>query len=78
MAYKSKPRWGARQENFIRENYEKLADEEIATILGRTLKSVRRKRERMLLKKASGRSVCRKYEPNENKNGGQIIQSDSL
>lgn len=59
--YRAKPRWSARQENFIRENYEKIPDEQIATTLGRTLKSVRRKRERMLLKKESGRGICAKY-----------------
>jgi hypothetical protein len=40
-----------------------MSDEQISEILGKTLKSVRRKRERMQLKKASGRGVIKAYTP---------------
>lgn len=55
MSYSERPRWTASQVNFIQENYHKMSDEQIANIIGRTKKSVRRKRERMLLKKEMGR-----------------------
>lgn len=58
MAYQTKPRWTRAQEDFLLNNYEDLTDEEIAVILQRTLKSIRRKRERMGLPKASGRGIC--------------------
>jgi hypothetical protein len=35
-----------------------MTDQEIADILGKTLKSVRRKRERMIIPKKSGRGRC--------------------
>lgn len=53
--YLEKPRWTANQENFIRENWDKMKDYEIAEVIGRSLKSIRRKRERMLLPKPEGR-----------------------
>ena len=53
--YTMKPRWTAKETNFLVENYLRLKDEEIAAALGKTLKSVRRKRENMLLIKPSGR-----------------------
>ncbi len=53
--YKMKLRWSSKQTAFMTEHYEKLTDEQISELLGRTLKSVRRKRERMLLKKKMGR-----------------------
>jgi len=61
MAYEPKPRWTNKQTLFIEQNYEKLTDEQIATALGRTKKSIRRKRERLLLKKASGRGYCKRF-----------------
>jgi len=54
MAYKAKPRWTSKQVIFLRENYKKMTDEQIAEVLGKTLKSVRRKREEMELKKPMG------------------------
>jgi hypothetical protein len=53
--YRAKPRWTARQEAYVIENYGKMKDEEIANILGKTVKSIRRKRERLHLKKSGGR-----------------------
>lgn len=53
--YKAKARWSKAQELFMRDNWERLTDIQIAQVIGRTLKSIRRKRERMLLKKAMGR-----------------------
>jgi hypothetical protein len=58
MAYQPKPRWTNRQEHFVRTNCHKMTDQEIADILGKTLKSVRRKRERMIIPKKSGRGRC--------------------
>jgi hypothetical protein len=58
MSYNKKNRWTEAQLMFLRDNHEKLKDEQIAEILGRTLKAVRLKRARLLLKKASGRSLC--------------------
>ena len=56
--YKSKPRWTPTQEHFLVENWDKLTDEQISAALGRSLKSIRRKRQRMELKKKSGRGIC--------------------
>jgi hypothetical protein len=63
MLYQTKPRWTARQVNFLCENWDKMSDEQISEVLGKTLKSIRRKRERLQLKKASGRGVIRAYTP---------------
>lgn len=63
MLYQEKPRWTARQVNFLNENWDKMSDEQISEVLGKTLKSIRRKRERMQLKKASGRGVVKAYTP---------------
>ena len=60
--YKEKARWTATQERFVKDNYEKMTDEQISNAIGRSLKSVRRKRERMLLAKAMGRSYCKARE----------------
>lgn len=63
MEYREKHRWTAAQENYLRENWHNVRDEDIATRLGKTLKSVRRKRERMLLKKAGGRGIVKPLNP---------------
>lgn len=55
MSYIEKSKWTAEQINFLTEYYEKMTDQEIADMLGRTRKSVRRKRERLGLEKAEGR-----------------------
>jgi hypothetical protein len=60
--YRPKTRWTARQVNYLLEHWDTLKDEDIATNLGRTLKSVRRKRERLDLKKASGRGIVKRFE----------------
>jgi hypothetical protein len=62
MAYIPKPRWTQRQVNFLIDNAYVLKDEEIATILGKTLKSVRRRRERLEIKKAMGRGYVKELE----------------
>lgn len=77
MAYIPKPRWTQRQVNFLIDNAYVLKDEEIATILGKTLKSVRRRRERLQIMKACGRGYVKpapikNRNPNiENTNNGQ-------
>ncbi len=53
MAYKRKDRWTAAQIQFILENYRTMKDNEMAFILGRSLKSVRHKRIRLSAEKAS-------------------------
>ena len=57
MEYKTKPRWTARQVNFLIENAYSMKDQQIADVLGKTLKSVRRKRERYGMKKGHGRGL---------------------
>lgn len=59
MAYQPKRRWPKSQEIFLKDNYGHMKDEQIADILKRSVKSVRRKRERMELPKESGRSICK-------------------
>lgn len=59
--YRQKPRWTARQELFMKMNYTKMSDEAIADALGKSIKSVRRKRARMTLKKAAGRGICKAF-----------------
>lgn len=56
--YEPRPRWTARQMEFLLANWPTMKDEEIADALGKTLKSVRRRRERLELKKLHGRGVC--------------------
>lgn len=57
MQYRTKPRWTQKQVNFLIENWDKMKDEDIAASLGRSLKSVRKKREYMELKKKNGRGI---------------------
>lgn len=64
MRYQEKRRWTAKQVNFLIENWDTLRDEEIAQTIGKTLKSVRRKRERMLLRKDLGRGIVRPMSEN--------------
>ncbi len=51
MAYKRKERWTANQINFLKDNWEKLTDEQLSTVIGRTPKSIRHKRQRLGLEK---------------------------
>lgn len=57
-------KWSETEKNFIRENAHRLKDSEIATELtassGRhvTLQSVRKMRQKLGIKKLSGRGVC--------------------
>lgn len=67
MAYQQKNRWTARQVNYLIENWDTKKDTDIAETLGKTLKSVRRKRERLELKKASGRGVVARMPEKEAK-----------
>lgn len=55
MSYIEKSKWTAEQMNFITQYHDKMTDQEIADFLGRSRKSVRRKRERMGLRKEEGR-----------------------
>lgn len=66
--YRVKARWTKKQLAFLEENAYKLSDEKMAEMLGRTLKAVRRKRQDMELKKASGRGKVAKFEESANKN----------
>lgn len=61
MAYIRRAKWTAKQVNFLNENWDTMSDERMSEVLGKTLKSVRRKRERMLLKKAHGRGIVRAF-----------------
>lgn len=65
MAYKAKPRWTWAQKRFLAENYDALKDHEIARSLGKTVKSVRRMRDRLELTKLPGRGVCEPRPRNE-------------
>lgn len=56
--YKKKVRWTATQIEYIKKYAGVLKDEEIAAVLGRTLKSVRLKRLRMGIEKESGHGRC--------------------
>lgn len=62
MAYQAKPRWTQRQINFLRDNAFTMKDEDIAEVLGKTLKSIRRRRERLGMAKVSGRGIVAKRE----------------
>lgn len=66
MAYQAKPRWTARQINFLIENAYTMKDEDIAEVLGKTLKSIRRRRERLGMAKVSGRGLVARRETNTN------------
>lgn len=61
MSYIRRSRWTARQVAFLEQQWDKMSDDKLAEILGKTTKSVRRKRERMAFKKASGRGIVRAY-----------------
>ena len=63
MKYIPKPRWTHSQKEFVKNNYEKYTDEQLSVLIGRTLKSIRRMRERLGKKKASGRGICKAYVP---------------
>jgi len=58
MDYKQKPRWTYVQTEYLKTNCDKITDEEIAETLGKTLKSVRRKRQRLGMEKVEGRGHC--------------------
>lgn len=77
MTYIRRARWTARQQNFLNENWDKMSDEKISEILGKTLKSVRRKRERLLLKKASGRGIVRAYGDSKTTNNNGVPTAKS-
>jgi hypothetical protein len=55
--YKPKHRWTARQVQFLKENAYTMSDQKIADILGKTLKAIRRRRERLVMPKQSGRGI---------------------
>lgn len=66
MFMKKRKYWSNYEINFLLENIESLTDSEIAKILKKTLKAVRRKREKLQLIKQNGRGVCllREEQPN--------------
>lgn len=68
--YNPKPRWTARQTNFLIENWDRLKDDEIAEVLGKTQKSIRRKRERLELKKGFGRGIVIRHS-NQQRNASE-------
>ncbi len=59
MAYREKRRWTLTQEQYIIENCHRLTDEEIADQLGKTKRAVTTKRQRLEMKKACGRGICK-------------------
>lgn len=61
MSYIRRAKWTAKQVTFLETHWDTMSDEKMADILGKTTKSIRRKRERMLLKKAQGRGIVRAY-----------------
>ena len=60
--YSEKNRWTEKQKMFVENNYDKYTDDQLAEMLGRSRKSVRRKRQRLMLRKACGRGICAKYD----------------
>lgn len=54
--YRRKTRWSQKQTAFLIENAYKLTDEEISSVIGKTLKAIRRKRQNLGIVKACGRS----------------------
>lgn len=62
LNYRARPRWTLRQTTYLEQNCYSMKDEDIATALGKSLKSIRRKRENMELKKACGRGMVEKQE----------------
>lgn len=54
MTYKQVFRWTPTQEQYVRDNYKTMKDEQIAVVLGRTKKSVTLKRQRIECEKTSG------------------------
>lgn len=47
MTYKQIFRWTPTQEQFVRDNYKTMKDEQMAVVLGRSKKSVTLKRQRL-------------------------------
>lgn len=58
MSYRSKPRWTWTQEQYLLKNAGTMHDIDIAQALGKTLKSIRRKREELGVRKVQGRGKC--------------------
>lgn len=52
-AYQEKNRWTVKQEAYLKANYQLKSDQELSDIIGRSLKSIRRKRAEMGLTKAT-------------------------
>lgn len=63
-ALRTKSRWTEMEKSFLVENSSKMKDEEIATSLRKTLKSIREMRRRMGLIKKSGRGIVALREAN--------------
>ena len=61
---RTKLRWTEIEKSFLIENSSKMKDEEIATHLRKTLKSIREMRRRMGLIKRSGRGIVALRESN--------------
>ena len=55
--------WNNDHKEFIRQNAHKMTDKELATKLGRGLSSVRKQRQRLKIKKKSGRGICEVITP---------------
>ena len=50
--------WNDEHDRYIREHAHKITDKEIAKKLNRGLSSVRKRRQRLKIKKKSGRGIC--------------------
>lgn len=49
-----KDRWTAKQKEFMLLNYKNMKDKDLASLLGRSIKSIRNKRQRLDCEKVSG------------------------
>ncbi len=55
--------WNSLDKEFIRQNAGKMSDKEMARELGRSFSSVRKQRQRLKIKKKSGRGICEVIKP---------------
>lgn len=61
--YKTKPRWTFAQVQFLKKNVHNMTDDEIALHLGKTRKSIERKRDKLNIRKLPGRGVTEVIDP---------------
>lgn len=65
MSYRERPRWTISQEQFLVTYCGELTDDEIAEAIGKTKRAVTTKRQRLEMKKESGRGICKLAEPEQ-------------